>query len=173
MIKPPSRDYEFTSRMPYFVGRLEISFIRDIRAGVRIGRWHALPSSLSRKKKGAHVILKCNLPWRLVMAPYCALGTRGFVRYRIVRYAIATIATIAVIAVDSKLDMLSVCALLAPRYKNEMECDRYDPAYSFPTTMTTDNGEDEDDGNDDEDREDTMAEYDGVAWSAEQCTTTV
>lgn len=64
---------------------------------------------------------------------------------------------------DSKrLDMLSVCELLAPRYKNEMECDRYDP-YSFPTTMTIDNGEDEDDGNDDEDREDTMAEYGGVA----------
>lgn len=40
-----------------------------------------------------------------------------------------------------------------------MESDRYDPAYSFPTTMTTDNGEDEDDGNDDEEQEDTMAKY--------------
>ncbi|EFN64803.1 hypothetical protein EAG_03573 [Camponotus floridanus] len=35
-----------------------------------------------------------------------------------------------------------------------MECDRYDSAYSFSTTMTADNGENEDDGNDDEDRED-------------------
>lgn len=120
--------------MPYFVGRLEISFIRDIRAGVRIGRWHALPSSPFRKEKG--VILKSNPPWRLIIVPYCALDTRGFVRYHIVRYAIATIATSRHYSADSKrLDMLS--ELLTPRYKNEMKCDRCDPVYSFPTIMTT------------------------------------
>lgn len=50
--------------------------------------------------------------------------------------------------------------MLISRYKNGMECDRYDSAYSFSTTMTADNGENEDDGNDDEDREDNS----GVWW---------